>query len=335
MFFHYVEDNAVDAQVIRKMAEGADDLSLTTSRGLDDIASHSSETRLDGVLIDIYRPDTISIENDIERVRKVSPAPIAFVTGGEVGDLRARAIQAGAEGVFSKAALSPAIIQEVFHNAAMRRRPSLGDEASNEPAQGFLDALDYVTSSVATTADLAVDRRASVPPAAALLVADAATALRRNALRARAGGACIPVTEMLVALDRRIAERAHANDVTITYAGEWRAASEIGAGDLDRLGIQHLLLALIELARSRTYVAVDPGEGAPASYGRTITVSLDDDILAPGAGRLAAFDVMNAVSFEGELHLRIAADCFDRAGVTHAVRRRAIGQDVTLFHALT
>lgn len=121
MLFHYVEDNKFDAALLRREFSTSADAKLTVSDSLEDSSPLPCAAALDGILVDVYRPDSTSIEDDIARLRALSSAPIAFVTSGEIHDTRKRAIAAGAEGVFKKSVLSVDFVRQLFSNARERQ----------------------------------------------------------------------------------------------------------------------------------------------------------------------------------------------------------------------
>ena len=115
--YHYIEDDHLDAELLSGMFGKANDLELTISTNLSAyFDNEAGQSPVGGILVDIYRPDSISIENDVQAIRGVSNAPIVFVTDGKVSDFHERAIAAGAEGVFDKTALNPLMIEQFFRN---------------------------------------------------------------------------------------------------------------------------------------------------------------------------------------------------------------------------
>ncbi|MGF1544159.1 MAG: hypothetical protein ACFB00_06630 [Parvularculaceae bacterium] len=323
MLFHYVEDNSVDAHLLKRLTDPMDGLAMTTSRSVDDWAESIGEKRgdgasrpeLDGVLIDIYRPDAISIENDIDLVRRICGAPIAFVTGGEIGDLRRRAIDAGAEGVFVKSSLSPAALKDMFQNASERRLRM----ARAAAAERLRDALTYSSGVLRDTVDVAVARRVNVPIPAAFQASDVADCVLRSLAAYADGDDFTAVTDMLLLLEQRIDRTLRERGVELSIGGPWRAASEIGDDDMTRLGAAHFVLGLCEsLSRNEGLVVEasddDAGPSGPIAVFRADAPS--PFVNAPlGAREPQRRDSFGGDVYDAERNIRIAATCFAEAGV--------------------
>lgn len=146
----YIDDNEIDARYLAMKARAYEDFVLTTSNSLTHVASTVLPDELDCLLIDINRPDAVSIEEDVAKVRNRSNVPIIFVTGGEANDFRSRAQLAGAEAVVDKRSLSVELVQQLAVNA--RGRGVLGKPASTRegavdrfsPTESRLLLLDYL-----------------------------------------------------------------------------------------------------------------------------------------------------------------------------------------------
>jgi CheY-like chemotaxis protein len=138
----YVEDRPTDIFAMRRIFRDNQDVTISACDRLDALRAASSAL-IDLLLIDIMRPDAISLEDDIEAARKITPAPILFLTGMDCETVRERAIRSGAEAVISKASVSAHVIREFAENAAARSRLTSPARmrAAPAPPEGRLDWL--------------------------------------------------------------------------------------------------------------------------------------------------------------------------------------------------
>ncbi len=121
MHIHYVEDSKLDAHALRHVLAHESDILLDVSEKLDDVGAARSTVPIDVLLIDIVRPDSISLETDISSARRFTQAPILFLTGLDPASLRERAIKAGADAVLRKGNLSGEMLRQFAENARARR----------------------------------------------------------------------------------------------------------------------------------------------------------------------------------------------------------------------
>ena len=122
---HYIEDDALDALALTGMLNGEGDISLTTSTSLNDFEDWIEGGDLDFVLVDIYRPDSRSFEDEVKRIRAFSNAAIFFITGDEAKFYVDDALEVGAEGVLEKEALTAQGLLKVLRKAVKARQEDL------------------------------------------------------------------------------------------------------------------------------------------------------------------------------------------------------------------
>ena len=137
MHIHYVEDSKLDAHALRHVLAHESDILLDVSEKLDDVGAARAAGPIDVLLIDIVRPDSISLETDVSSARRFTQAPILFLTGLDPAALRERAIKAGADAVLRKGNLSGDMLRQFAENARARSCLRL---APIDP--GELDELD-------------------------------------------------------------------------------------------------------------------------------------------------------------------------------------------------
>ncbi len=120
MHVHYIEDNDNDAEVLSTLAEDDGRLKLTLSRSITGLHSQINDSDPDCLLIDVIRPDALSVEQDVELVRRYTSAPIMFITGGDPNAIRRRAVKAGAEAVLDKRKLNVDVLWQALVDARAR-----------------------------------------------------------------------------------------------------------------------------------------------------------------------------------------------------------------------
>lgn len=122
MHIHYVEDSKLDARAMRHVLAGESDILLDISEKLDDVGSVEPALPIDVLLIDVVRPDAISLETDVSSARRFTQAPILFLTGLDPAQVRQRAMAAGADAVLRKGNISGDMLRQFAENAHARAR---------------------------------------------------------------------------------------------------------------------------------------------------------------------------------------------------------------------
>ncbi|MEO0398051.1 MAG: response regulator [Pseudomonadota bacterium] len=331
MQFHYVEDNEFDATAVKRMFASVKDHNVTVSTSVDELSTYSS---IGGVILDIYRPDSMSIEDDVSRVREVSRAPIAFVTGGDVSDYRKRAIAVGAEGVFEKSALSADIIQQIFFNAQERdsaatlNKPDPFVSASSRriAVDQLVNSIDYLEACFASVTDTALLLRHDVPVRSALHSLDVIKIVKQYFANGEASTSYFPITDVMIMLDRRIADLAASKDVEIFLSPSTLSFSEIGKTDLERLGVQHLLLTMLDNARPGDCINIVACVDSSAN--ETI-VRISSTALA-FLGRRDVSSANGPDGFFAAANWALAKACFDLSGTDLLYEKEPRGCVLTL-----
>ncbi len=144
MHIHYVEDSKLDARALRQVLAKESDILLDVSEKLDDVGAAPSSVPIDVLLIDVVRPDSVSLETDISSARRFTQAPILFLTGLDPAAMRQRALAAGADAVLRKGNISGDMLRQFVENA--RARASLRDlrsasEEVDEPDVALLPVM--------------------------------------------------------------------------------------------------------------------------------------------------------------------------------------------------
>ena len=123
MFIHYVEDNDLDARLMAAMTRTDRDITVSISHTLEELKDHIHDAKADCIVLDMMRPDSLSIEDDIRRIRELTEAPVLIVTSSDADMFRARALQAGADALIEKAMLSSDVLKQIFYNISSRTEP--------------------------------------------------------------------------------------------------------------------------------------------------------------------------------------------------------------------
>lgn len=120
MNVHYVDDDDADLTLMLETASKIPNLKMFTSKSIAGLFDRLLTDRVDCVLLDINRPDALSLESDIECISEKWNLPVVLITGGDADDVRLRATLAGADGVIEKAAFSHELLNQVLKNARAR-----------------------------------------------------------------------------------------------------------------------------------------------------------------------------------------------------------------------
>ncbi|OUY01134.1 MAG: hypothetical protein CBB65_01455 [Hyphomonadaceae bacterium TMED5] len=102
MIIHYLEDNLDWCFQLHHSVSKRLDAALTTSQNLEEMCDYLSRNDADLILVDIRRPDALSLKDDVQHIRKFSKKPILFITNANCDLTEERARQSGALGVLDK-----------------------------------------------------------------------------------------------------------------------------------------------------------------------------------------------------------------------------------------
>ncbi|MEM9706051.1 MAG: response regulator [Pseudomonadota bacterium] len=283
MLIHYVEDNQIDAKLMLTMADVDNEIDVTVCRTLEDMQSDQASGPNDYVLLDVYRPDSVSVEDDIARVRAMSSAPIAFITGGEVEDLRVRAIQAGAEGVLNKDVVTSAVLKQVFQNAVARRQAEhvhAAQRIAEERRLWSLQApLDYLDKGLAILAD-SISRRPSDPDLGVLIKHFGETTNVVKQAVARGLNDAAPIDTLTERMEHYLDGLAASKRIEVSVGDAWQRMSDVHDEPLTRLGFLHLLEGLLLAAPTGLDMIVDDApSGDQLNDRRHVLVSMSSPVL--------------------------------------------------------
>ena len=139
MFIHYVEDNDLDARLMAAMTRTDRDITVSISHTLEELKDHIHDAKADCIVLDMMRPDSLSIEDDIRRIRELTEAPVLIVTSSDADMFRARALQAGADALIEKTMLSSDVLKQIFYNISSRAEPAKIEPLAPAPEPESID----------------------------------------------------------------------------------------------------------------------------------------------------------------------------------------------------
>ncbi len=114
MIVHYLEDNLDWSFYLHHSVAAHRGLALTTSENLEETKTYLARHDVDLVLVDIRRPDSLSLKDDIDQIRRFTSKPILFITQQGSSLTSQIAKKHGALGVLDKSDLTAAsFLQEV------------------------------------------------------------------------------------------------------------------------------------------------------------------------------------------------------------------------------
>lgn len=270
MRLHYVEYSLDNAISLRDRTRREGDIGIDLSTSLDELLRQANADEIDAVLIDINRPDAVSIEDDVARLRTRLMVPVAFVTGGDASKLRPRAINAGARAVLDKATLTVDAILDVFEEAVSEVDDPLADivpsaSLPNAALKNLLGPLRVVEESLSMLTDTFDGMGTRV---GADCARDAYEIARALSLFGAADTRAIVPIDLLSAVKGGIASveaLAAEKEITFQCSGEKIRYGQIGDASLSASGMHHLLKAVcLEVpARSKVSVFVEKGANGP------------------------------------------------------------------------
>lgn len=252
MRIHYVEDSDIDAAVLTGMVGSDSDIQLNVSRKLDDFAQSSKESQTDFVLLDVRRPDAVSIEDDIARVRSFTDAPIVFVTSGNAEGLRRQAFVSGAEGVIDKGDLNPNLLRQLFLNSSIRHRMQTEipeDRLASREMKTSIETLQgpftYIELSLQTLLEAMEDSGRSNTADYVAHLLETVRAIRAYSQDDLSKATRTPIHELLVDTAERVSRTARRRGVDLILETEASWFTQMGSEPLASIGIQHLIAGLL------------------------------------------------------------------------------------------
>ncbi|MAI90517.1 response regulator [Ponticaulis sp.] len=252
MRIHYVEDNARDAEILTDMVGGEGDIQLNISERIEDFERLSEAGPTDFVLLDVRRPDAISIEDDIQRVRAFTNAPIVFVTSDNADDMRREAFASGAEAVIDKTDLNYKLLKQMIVNATLKHQVQtevpesrLRSREMKSSVESLLGPFSYIELSLQTLLETMEDAGRSNTAEYVAHLLETVRAIRAYSQDDLSQATRTPIHELLLDTAERVSKTARAKEVDLVLATETSWFTQIGSRPLASLGVQHFIAGLL------------------------------------------------------------------------------------------
>ncbi|MCI5047293.1 MAG: response regulator [Aquisalinus sp.] len=276
MLVHYIEDDDLDASVLKRAAKTNDTLDVTVSKSLEDLSDRLAAKPVDCILLDVLRPESVSIEDDIARVRQLTDAPIVFITGGNASELRLQAARIGADAVIDKEDISPAVLKQIFYNIGARHQAVaqqyqsehavFNDETDSTAQQGKVPAisLSYLTDGLSVLHEIMKDNghdRTADFVQELLETSEAISAYLTSDLSATAQ---VALHTILRRMQSRAREIARSKKIRFSMECDKTWYHQAGDATLSRLGFQHFIEGALRACPANSqllFFAACHGEG--------------------------------------------------------------------------
>ncbi|WP_306250604.1 response regulator [Parvularcula sp. IMCC14364] len=249
MHIHYIEDDELDASVLKRAAKTNDTLDVTVSKSLEDLSETLAARPADCILLDVLRPESVSIEDDIARVRQYTDAPIVFITGGNAGELRLHATRVGADAVIDKEDISPAVLKQIFYNISARHQATpqpvetaaaKGTETP-EPGKAPAVSLNYLTDGLSVLHEIMKDNGHNRTADFVQELLETSEAIRAYLTSDLSGTAEIALHTILRRMQSRARDIARNKKIRFSMECDNTWYAQAGDETLARLGFQHFV----------------------------------------------------------------------------------------------
>ena len=254
MLVHYVEDDENDAQYIRAIAQESGEIDITTSPTIEGIKSRIESHPVDCIMLDVNRPDSVSIDNDIQLVRRYTRAPIVFITGMEAEELRFPAALAGADAVIEKMSLNSSVLKQVFHNANARYFAKIQSPVFEKTPDNVLPnfnlkqldvPLEYLETSLMALIEVLTDSRKTVSVGYVSHMFETVKAIREYSNSNLRDTSRVLLGDILARVENHAKDLALSREVSFAMESEYSIYSQIGSSILASIGLRHLFEGLV------------------------------------------------------------------------------------------
>lgn len=269
MRIHYVEDNDKDAQIVSDMVQSDLELKIDISKRIDDFEQSGETASTDFIMLDVCRPDAVSIEDDIRRIRTFTDAPIVLVTSDGSDLIRREAFAGGAEAVLDKRDLSSELLRQIAINTTLRHKlkaeksrssreqtPHAQPYSLKAPLETLSGTFSYLEISLQTLHEAMIDagRQATAEYVAHLL--ETVRAIRAYAQDDLSQATRTPIHELLLDTAERVSRDARKMGIDLVMETETSWFTQIGSRPLAALGIQHLIGGILRACAKGDRISV-------------------------------------------------------------------------------
>lgn len=262
MRIHYVEDNVNDAELYSRMIREDNGVEIIVSARLEDFEKSGTRDQTDFVLLDIFRPDAISIQDDIDRIRAFTDAPIVLVTSDGSDSVRQQAFAGGAEAVLDKIDLNPNLLRQIAINSTTRHRirtansapvpdpedieePKATSDAVKVSLAALTSTFSYLEFSLQTLFEAMQDTGRENTASYVRHLIDTVQALSTYAKDDLSQTTRAPVHELMMEAAQRVSSDARSRGVDLVIETENSWFTQMGSAPLASLGFYHLIGGLI------------------------------------------------------------------------------------------
>lgn len=271
MFVHYVDDSPTDAMLLKRAVQAERDLNVRISNSLDELKTELLLESTDCILLDIMRPDAVSIEDDIRQVRLLTDAPVVFITGSVFDGLRQKAMKAGAYAVIDKAAMSSAVLKQILSNASCNqamyrnsRSTEQADETEPEPddfrPNWDIERIHLILREAQLLLSAVQHKPETVSPVDIAFMEDMLDDLRTFALSDLTDVSFVSLAKCIQEVVPNLNDLIAAQKVHITLVLEQSGSSVMGSPLLAQAGLQRFLAGVIKACQpdDRIRITVSP-----------------------------------------------------------------------------
>ncbi|MCI5044157.1 MAG: response regulator [Aquisalinus sp.] len=276
MLVHYIEDDDLDASVVKRAAKTNDTLDVTVSKSLEDLSDRLAAKPVDCILLDVLRPESVSLEDDIAQVRQHTDAPIVFITGGNASDLRLHATRIGADAVIDKEDISPAVLKQIFYNIGARHQ-AVAQQIESEPTTSEMKtgkassqsgvpaiSLNYLTDGLSVLHEIMKDNGHDRTADFVQELLETSEAIRAYLTSDLSETAEVALHTILRRMQSRAREIAKTKKIRFSMECDKTWYKQAGDATLSRLGFQHFIEGALRACPANSqllFFAACHGEG--------------------------------------------------------------------------
>lgn len=312
MIVQLIEDDTIYTEFVRQMFAATGDVTIESCVRLDDLIESNYKNSIDLLLVDIRRPDSVSIEDDFLRLRKITQAPIVFITQGDTAGIRNETLDLGAEAVIDKSDLSEGLVRQLILNVKARAGGRIRQNVEDSPVERSFTALKaplaYLESGLNTLGDVMRETGKVGSSQFVEHMCETIQAIKQyteDDLSTQSGGALhIHIQQSFL----RIQELAETRKINLKVDWEEAGFRHIGSDALVQLGVQHLLEGVLRCCTAKDGIWMQ-GEKASETGSSVLRVHMSrrvlpsSEILFPGSQSNAGvgLDALSSMQLGGLL----------------------------------
>ncbi len=256
MLIYLAEDDPIFRQIFQNTLKSDDRFVVSLFSSLEELVHSDHQANPDLIVVDVMRPDSISMENDVERIKSKYDSPYVFVTSGEAEELRERAFGLGAEGVFDKSDLNVASLRQLVLNSKARRKHTVANRNGVRTEDSVKDwtalkaPLSYLESGLSTLSEVMQETGKVGSLEFVEHLRETLQAIKQymqDDLSQESGGSLDLLIQQSVLRIQRLAQT---RQINLRVDWESTGFRQMGSGALVQLGVQHLLEGVLRCCRA-------------------------------------------------------------------------------------